>query len=393
MLNLTTIEKILNTGASTTISLLLIIIVGYLFRGRIKTADQKSGIKLIILSLALPATIFTALLKIEFNWTLMFIPMLALGFNLLMYLLIGRLPLDSLFDVDQERYRTLKMLIPSLAPGLSCFPFILAYLGESPLAKAALADIGNKVFGLVILYVIAMNWYLKYNGLGRRNSQAKIKNVLLALLKEPINMVIIVALLMLTSGLKYSALPGFMQMSIDRLSLMMTPLILLFIGLSVKLDAQQAKAIFSFLLFRSGTTFLLSSLMLVLLPVSDAPIMLLIVIFPQSAVSFWPYAHMSVVAGLESGTRSDNERGTFDLDFAMNILACSLPFSTLLAVGVCTFSNFFLKPMNGFFCGGILLSLAMIPVLVPSREIHRSADKLMACTNRTDEGACTTANA
>jgi malate permease and related proteins len=378
MLNPTTIAKMLTASGSTTISLLLIIFVGYLFRGRIRTKDQKSGIKVIILSLALPATVFIALLKIEFKWTLIFIPILLLGFNLFMFLLIDKLPLDLLFDIDKHQYRTMKMLFPSLAPGLSCFSLILAYLGAGPLAKAALADIGNKIFGLVILYMIAMNWYLQFNGTGKYRSKARVKNLLLSLLKEPVNIVIIVALIMLSMGLTFSELPGFMQMSIDKLSFMMTPLILLFIGISVNLDAQQAKTIFSILIFRSGATFLVSSLMMVLLPVRDAPTMLLIVILPQSAVSFFPYAHMSVVTGLENKTKGSNEHKTFDLDFALNILACSLPFSTFLTLGICTLGNFFNKPLNVFICGGILLGMAIIPSLVPSWKMHRSTDKLMA---------------
>ena len=51
------------------------------------------------------------------------------------------------------------MLLPSLAPGLSCFPFIIVYLGDEYLALAALADVGNKIFVLILLYMLAMHWY------------------------------------------------------------------------------------------------------------------------------------------------------------------------------------------------------------------------------------------
>ena len=46
----------------------------------------------------------------------------------------------------------------------------------------------------------------------------------MSLVREPINMVLLIALGMLALGLNFSSLPEFLQMSTDRLSLMMTPL-------------------------------------------------------------------------------------------------------------------------------------------------------------------------
>ena len=72
--------------------------------------------------------------------------------------------------------RTLMLLIPSLAPGLSCFPFIIEYLGESTLSWAALADVGNKLFVLVFLYLLAMHWYYqrkKSTDTGKTNQRLK----------------------------------------------------------------------------------------------------------------------------------------------------------------------------------------------------------------------------
>ena len=142
-----------------TVSLLLLILIGYLFRKKIGSKESKDGIRTLILSLALPATIFIALLKINFVPALAIVPVLALGFNLVVFTILSKMPVQSLFNLPDNQYRTLILLIPSLAPGLSSFPFILEYSGEASLAVAALADLGNKVFVLVIAYLIAMKWY------------------------------------------------------------------------------------------------------------------------------------------------------------------------------------------------------------------------------------------
>ncbi|MFD1003196.1 AEC family transporter [Ohtaekwangia kribbensis] len=359
----------MSSATTKTISLLLLIIIGYLFRKKIKNKDQREGIKTLILSLALPATIFIALLQIDFKSDLIIIPILSLGFNIVMHILVDKLPLRPVFGIPVNQYRVLIMLIPSLAPGLSCFPFIMEYSGQGPLAMAALADVGNKIFVLIISYTIAMKWYFEANKDSMPEEGNKVKDLLFSLLNEPVNLVIVTAIIMLSMGLSYSAFPEFIRLSIDRLSLMMTPLVLLFIGLSMRLTWDQVRTIFSFLFFRSGIAFLISGLLLFFFPVTDIPTMLLIVVFPQSACSFWPYAHMASVAQLESKVEGKPTSRTFDLDFAMNVLACSMPFSVILILAIYASGNFFTSTSNVFICAGILLTLAVLVVLLSSKAI------------------------
>ncbi len=368
----------MNSAVSISISLLLIIVAGYLLRGKIKTKDQKDGIKTIILSLALPVTIFIALLKIQFTWEMVVIPLMALGFNLLMYELMIKLPLKNIFGVNEEQYRTLIMLVPSLAPGLSCFPFILEYFGDGTLAMAALADVGNKVFVLIIMYSIAMNWYVNRNEIKGQKKSAKIKSLMITLIREPVNLMIISAIIILMMGLNYHSLPAFARDSVDRVSLIMTPLVLLFIGISIKLNWRQVRTIISFLFFRSGIAFLISGFLLMLIPVSDVPTIMLIIIFPQSACSFWPYAHMSAIDGLENKLARKGKGKTFDLDFAINVLAFSLPFSTVLILTLCTFGEVVASvPEIPLVSAGIFLAIATIPALIPGRVIHSYANKVV----------------
>jgi hypothetical protein len=358
-------EKILRMSSATTktISLLLLIFIGYLFRNKIRSKEQRDGIKTLILSLALPATIFIALLQIDFKSDLIIIPILSLGFNIIMHLLIDKLPLRPVFNIPVNQYRTLIMLIPSLAPGLSCFPFIMEYSGQGPLAMAALADVGNKIFVLIISYTIAMKWYYENNKHHTTNGRSKVKDLLLSLVNEPVNIVIVTALLMLGLGLGYNAFPEFIRLSVDRLSIMMTPLVLLFIGMSMRLTWEQVRTIFSFLFFRSGIAYLISGVLLVLFPVSDVPTILLIVVFPQSACSFWPCAHMAAVSKLEA----NNTVKTFDQDFAMNVLACSMPFSVVQILAIYASGDFFAGTTNVFICAGVLLTLAVVTTVVSTR--------------------------
>jgi len=346
-----------------TVSLLLLILVGYLFRNKITSKESKDGIRTLILSLALPATIFIALLKIDFVPALAVVPLLALGFNLVVFTILSKLPVQSLFNLPSNQYRTLILLIPSLAPGLSSFPFILEYSGESSLAVAALADLGNKVFVLVIAYLVAMKWYFAERRHLEGGRGVRLKSLWVSLVNEPVNLVIVTAIIMLSLGLGYDTFPAFIRDSVDKISLMMTPLVLLFIGISIKFSWAQFKAIFSFVFFRSAVAFLISGLILIFFPVTDLATALLIVVFPQSACSFWPYAHMAVVNGMES---KEHEK-TFDLDFAMNVLACSMPFSVLTIMLIYSSGSFFVAPSNLFGATAILFLMAAVPVLISVR--------------------------
>lgn len=347
-----------------TVSLLLLILIGYLFSGRIKGKEQKEGIRTLILSLALPATIFIALLKIDFIPELVIIPVLALLFNIFIYGLISRLPLRSLFQMRENQYRSLILIIPSLAPGLSCFPFILEYSGEGTLAMAALADLGNKVFVLIVTYILAMKWYLKANQEFTGDRKLNIKDVLTSLVNEPVNLIVVAAILMLSLGIGYDAFPVWLRSGIDKISLMMTPLVLLFIGISIKFTWLQMRTIFAFLFFRASIAFLVSAALLFVISPGDMATALLIVVFPQSACSFWPYAHMAAVNDLEQKHQQGSL--TFDLDFAMNILACSLPFSVMLIMMMYTLQPTFTSPLNILGFAALFFLLAAVPAIVPA---------------------------
>ncbi|SHF31578.1 hypothetical protein SAMN03080594_103320 [Arenibacter palladensis] len=365
----------MNYALQKTLELLLIIGLGLLLQKKVAKEDLK-GIKTLILSVALPATIFVALLKIELKGSLLIFPLMALVFNFIMAIATKYLLASSLSNNEGAKKRTLTMLLPSLAPGLSCFPFIIVYLGDEYLALAALADVGNKIFVLILLYMLGMHWYhaRAVKDLVATTS-SKLKGLFLSMLNEPINLVIIIAMVLLGFGLTLSSFPEFLENTIVKMSLIMTPLVLLFIGMAVRIKFREFGFIFSLLMRRAGITFLLSAIFVFLFPALAAPMILFIVVFPQSACSFWPFAHMSAVSTLEE--KDEQKKPTFDINFAVNILACSMPFSTILIISIFSFSEFFVNPVVLVVTGIVMMAVTYIPYLISKLKRSNKSEEVV----------------
>ena len=105
-----------------------------------------------------------------------------------------------------------------------------------------------------------------------------------------------------------------------------------------------------------------SAVLLLILPINDLATALLVVVFPQSAVSFWPYAHMAAVNAM---SKDQPGQKVFDLDFAMNVLACSMPFSVVLILAIYSSGDFFAGTAHLFSFAGAFLFVAVIPVVIP----------------------------
>lgn len=347
-----------------TITLILLIALGLLIRGKIKNKEQLNGIKEIILSVALPATIFIAMMKIHVESSLFFIPIAALAFNFFIFYCA---PLAfNFFGVEKNSAtgRTLMMLLPSLAPGLSAFPFIAEFLGEQGLAKAAMADVGNKFFVLIFLYIIAMNMFLRNSVNEETNVREKVKGLLLSLVKEPINILLVLAIALLSFGVSYATLPSVIADLFDKTGAMMTPLVLIFIGLAVQLKEGRKRLVMTMLMFRAGVSLFFSAALISLFGLIDPTLILLAVVLPLSSASFWPFAHISVFNLREEAKGMSKERRTFDVELAVLILAFSLPFSTILILGVLSTGQMFTHLPTILIAGVVLTALGVIPNLI-----------------------------
>lgn len=358
----------MDIGLQKTIVFLFFIFLGVLLKLKFKSKEEIVGIKKIILNLALPATIFIALLKVQIELNLLLLPLLALLLNLLLFFISPMLLPFLGIKKDSTEFRTARLLVPSLAPGLSCFPFVLEFLGEDYLAKAAMADLGNKVFVLIFLYLVSMKWYLMLQGKTKLKGLSKLGSLLKVMVSEPVNLFIGGALLLLAFGINMTSLPFVFSETLLKLSLIMTPLVLLFIGLAVKIKRKQFVQIFSLLSLRAGLVFFISGVFVLISGLQAKNEILLLLAFGLSACSFWPYAHISAIDGLE--TDGNSKKRTFNNNYAISILALSFPLSTLLILGVLNSGLLFTSTSN-IFLTAIALSVigTLSPIFLWSKKV------------------------
>ncbi len=348
----------MDIGFQKTIVFLFFIFIGVLLKTKFKSKEEVTGIKKIILNLALPATIFIALLGVKVELNLLLLPLLALLLNILLFVVFPFvLPVLGIKKETPE-FRTAKLLVPSLAPGLSCFPFVLEFLGEEYLAKAAMADLGNKVFVLIFLYLVAMKWYLSVHDKTQKKGISKLGSLLKVMVSEPVNLFIIAALALLAFGFNMTSLPFVISETLLKLSLIMTPLVLLFIGLAVKVKRKQFVQIFSLLSLRAGLVFFISGIFVLISGIQANNEVLLLLAFGLSACSFWPYAHISSIDSLE--TDGNSKKRTFNNNYAISILALSFPLSTLLILGVLNSGALFIQMPNIFIVSAVLSLIGLI---------------------------------
>lgn len=347
-----------------TLILLLLIGLGLALRSKIKNKTEITGIKEIILSIALPATVFIALMGIKMSFSLLIYPILILSFNFFIFFLTP--VILPIFGIGKESSsgRTLTMLLPSLAPGLSSFPFINEFLGDDSLALAAMGDVGNKFFALNFLYFVAMGMYLKNNHTELEDEKGKVKSLLLSLVKEPINIIMLLAIIFLSFGLNMTSLPTAVSELFTRASSLMTPLVLIYIGMAVQFKEGKIKLVSSILLFRAGITLLFSVLIITIFNISEPKMVLLAVVVPLSSCSFWPFAHISGINLKEDNKELSKERRTFDMNLAVLILAFSLPLSTILVMGILASGEFFAHTGTLLIFGLILTGFGLAPHLI-----------------------------
>jgi len=222
------------------------------------------------------------------------------------------------------------------------------------------------------LYIVAMNMFLKNNKTTETKMGDKIKSLLLNLAQEPINIVIISAIVLLSLGLNFKALPMIIQDMFDKTSAMMTPLVLLFIGLAVQLKQRKKRLIASLLVFRAGLTMLFSAAMITLLGLSDPTMILLATVIPLSSASFWPFAHISAFNKREEEQDVPKERRTFSVDLAVLVMAFSLPFSTLLILGILSTGTLFAHTGTIVTTGLLLIAVGFLPTLFSGKVFKLS---------------------
>jgi malate permease and related proteins len=342
------------------IALIILISVGYFLQQKFQDAAAKGAIRGFILNAALPATIFISTLEINTRLDLVRLPVFALAVNI--YLMIVGFALSKLLisSTEYAKQRALILLFPSLAPGLTIYPFIEQFLGQQGLAWAALADMGNKMFVLIGLYAIAMVWYQKTMSRTQVGVSEQWRSIVGFLVSEPVNLAIVAGFILASVGLTETKLPFALIDSAKKLALCATPLILFYVGLSLNFKSLQFGKILMILVARSGVGFLFSAMAIALLNPTSVEETTLFVALPQASCSLWPLLHATKINtqhSVQSQENPSSREDFFDTHFATSLLAMSFPFSILVLLVVFSSGNFFYSPNHLQGLGWLLLIL------------------------------------
>ena len=99
-----------------------------------------------------------------------------------------------------------------------------------------------------------MGMYLKNNHSELGNEKGKAKSLLLSLVKKPINIIMLLAIIFLGFGLNMTSLPTVVSELFARASSLMTPLVLIYIGMAVQFKEGKIKLVKCWDIFTHGMT-------------------------------------------------------------------------------------------------------------------------------------------
>jgi malate permease and related proteins len=140
--------------------------------------------------------------------------------------------------------------------------------------------------------------------------------------------------------------------------------VLIFIGIAVQLKEGRKRLVMSMLVFRAGISLFFSAALIALFNISDTTLILLAVVLPLSSASFWPFAHISMFNLREEAKGVSKERRTFDVELAVLILAFSLPFSTIIILGILSTGTVFTHLPTILIAASVLTGLGVLPTMV-----------------------------
>ncbi|MGK7878277.1 MAG: AEC family transporter [Xenococcaceae cyanobacterium] len=346
-----------NLGIQKIIPLALFVAIGYILKGKFEQSAAVGAIKTFIVNVALPTALVLSIIKIDTRLGVLSLPIFGLSIN---FYLLGVAFVLARFVVprsEKAKARSLILMFASLAPGLTVYPFTQEFLGQKGLAWAALVDVGNKLFVLIGLYVLALYWQQRAAGKAQINS-TQFKTIGLTLLREPANLAVILGLLIVGLNMGLADIPGPILEVLQRLAACATPLILFFVGISLEPKASQFQEILSVLLLRSAAGFWFSAGAIALLN-PDPFEAILFTVLPQSGCSLWPLLYasqMNTQEMLKQGEKTRRRYLTFDTEFALGLLTTSIPLSICINLTIFSSGSFFNSPLNLGLVGSILLA-------------------------------------
>ena len=148
----------------------------------------------------------------------------------------------------------------------------------------------------------------------------------------------------------------------------MTPLVLIFIGLSIIFAKQALREIIPLLFIRAGISLFLIGLIGTFTDFGGVDDSTFYVILSLSSVSFWPFAHMTLIDKIEKNAKF-KER-TFDIQFGLNFLAYSLPFSTIFILLFLSNSEKLVNVSSLFMLALIMIVVGFLIMWMSSKPIQ-----------------------
>jgi predicted permease len=250
---------------------LIIIIIGYIVKklGVITEENGKIVAKLIF-NVTLPAVIFKIATNIDFNLTLILLPIINILFGLLMAL-IG-------FIIFKNHPKQTKGLILMTLIGFNVahfsYPIIEGIWGEKGMQYIALVDIGNAFTIFVLCYIIGSIYAPSINNEAKK---VNIKHILKRLMYSTPLISYILALIISLSNIM---IPNFLVDLVDIIARANSALSLLLLGiyLNFKFQKEEWNTIIKVLLIRYSVGMIVGLLLFFFLPVNYFDLLFRIII-------------------------------------------------------------------------------------------------------------------
>ena len=343
----------------------LLIILGISLKNKFGDKPEKLGIKKFILNISLPATILISFISFKIELDFLYLPLAGIALNFFLFLLSPSILKITRIKKASKKGKTLMMLLSSFAPGISCFPIIEEFLGSEYLIRASLIDFGNKLFVLVFLLILSYRLHYLTQGIKYKKNNISTKNILKSIFTEPINLVLIFSTIILSLGFTIDEIPNIFVDLLNRMKDTLTPLVLIFIGLSIIFSKEALKDIIPLLFIRAGVCLFFTICAINIFGLSNGEDTIFYLALSLSSVSFWPFAHMTLINEVEKKAKIKNR--TFDIGYGLNFLAYSLPFSTILILLLVSQRNTTLDFSFVLLLSVIMILIGFVLLLINSR--------------------------
>jgi len=295
--------------------LILLLIIGRVLQLKKNSVEHAVGFQTVIMSCFLPALSYVSLCNMgveHLSHALVY----ALTTVCYCFFLMGGVAVLQLLtgfcETDSE-LRTLIMVFPGMAVGLSCMPYVQAAVSDLPPgnmgpAQVSLADVGSDFFGLFLLYIIGA---LLVNNVRNNNRKALgdcfdipkrgrsmggsalslVQRMVFGYITEPANLAVLFALILLSLGPYRTDQQLVVGPAMTLLAACCSPAILLLIGVKLKTPSGPEFSLLAICVYRSGLALIFVATLHFAWDLKPNEVLFWVFVC-NSTMSFWPFAHM-----------------------------------------------------------------------------------------------------